>query len=148
MTCSPFTDGQTDTHTDRQNDYCVHPFRVSGFFPSTYHQGSAQYTLHTHTRVIFWILVVHPSSPSIPGVETSGHTTHYTLHTTRVIFWKILAHPCHTSSRPLVSPTDQHHQLPCLLCVFWLLLSRWPAACLTTQTTTRTLSTRVLMANI
>ena len=22
----------TDTHTDRQNDYCGHPFRVSGFF--------------------------------------------------------------------------------------------------------------------
>ena len=30
------------TRTHRQNDYCGHPFRVSGFFPSTYHQGSAQ----------------------------------------------------------------------------------------------------------
>ena len=29
--------------TDRQNDYSGHPFRVSVFFPSTYHQGSAQY---------------------------------------------------------------------------------------------------------
>ena len=28
--------------TDTQSDYCGHPFRVSGCFPSTYHQGSAQ----------------------------------------------------------------------------------------------------------
>ena len=33
------TDTQTDTH---ESDYCGHPFRVSGVFPSTYHQGSAQ----------------------------------------------------------------------------------------------------------
>ena len=33
----------TDGRTDRQSDYCGHPFRVSGMFPSTYHQGSAQY---------------------------------------------------------------------------------------------------------
>ena len=34
---------QTDTHTDRhESDYSWHPFRVSGVFPSTYHQGSAQ----------------------------------------------------------------------------------------------------------
>ena len=34
----------TDTHrqTDTQSDYWGHPFRLSGFFPSTYHQGSAQ----------------------------------------------------------------------------------------------------------
>ena len=32
------------TRTDRQIDYCGHPFRVSGFFPSTYHQGSPQQT--------------------------------------------------------------------------------------------------------
>ena len=32
----------TDRQTDRQSDYCGHPFRVSGFYPSTYHQGSAQ----------------------------------------------------------------------------------------------------------
>ena len=36
------TDTQTCTQTDTQNDYCGHPFRVSWFFPSTYHQGSAQ----------------------------------------------------------------------------------------------------------
>ena len=35
------TDGQTDTH---ESDYWGHPLRVSGFFPSTYHQGSAQYS--------------------------------------------------------------------------------------------------------
>ena len=30
-------------HTGRhESDYCGHPFRVSGVFPSTYHQGSAQ----------------------------------------------------------------------------------------------------------
>ena len=34
---------RTDGHTDRhESDYCGHPFRVSGVFPSTYHQGSAQ----------------------------------------------------------------------------------------------------------
>ena len=46
--CSPRTDGQTDIHTDTQTDrheceYRGHPFRVSGIFPSTYHQGSVQY---------------------------------------------------------------------------------------------------------
>ena len=30
---------RTDGH---ESDYCGHPFRVSGVFPSTYHQGSAQ----------------------------------------------------------------------------------------------------------
>ena len=35
------TDRQTDTH---ESDYRGHPFRVSGVFPSTYHQGSAQQT--------------------------------------------------------------------------------------------------------
>ena len=33
---------QTDRHTDRQSDYWGYPFRVSGFFPSTYHQWSPQ----------------------------------------------------------------------------------------------------------
>ena len=33
----------THTQTDRhESEYWGHPFRVSGFFPSTYHQGSAQ----------------------------------------------------------------------------------------------------------
>ena len=26
-----------------KSDYCGHPFRVSGVFPTTYHQGSAQF---------------------------------------------------------------------------------------------------------
>ena len=34
------TDTQTCTQTDTQNDYCGHPF-----YPSTYHQGSAQYII-------------------------------------------------------------------------------------------------------
>ena len=35
---------QTDRHTDTHEiDYCGHPFRFSGVFPSTYYQGSAQY---------------------------------------------------------------------------------------------------------
>ena len=35
---------QTDGHTDRhESEYRGHPFRVSGIFPSTYHQGSVQY---------------------------------------------------------------------------------------------------------
>ena len=38
------TDRQTDRQTDTQSDYWGHPFRVSEFFPSTYHQGSAQQT--------------------------------------------------------------------------------------------------------
>ena len=34
---------QTDGRTDGDDsDYRGHPFRVSGVFPSTYHQGSAQ----------------------------------------------------------------------------------------------------------
>ena len=37
--CSLRIDTQTDTH---KSDYCGHPFRVSGVFPSTYHQGLAQ----------------------------------------------------------------------------------------------------------
>ena len=41
------TDTQTHTHTQRQIDYWGHPFRVSGFFPSTYHQGSVQQTNST-----------------------------------------------------------------------------------------------------
>ena len=37
------TDRQTDTQTDRhESEYRGHPFRVSGIFPSTYHQGSVQ----------------------------------------------------------------------------------------------------------
>ena len=44
------TDGRTDGRTDTQSDYCGYPFRVSGFFPSTYHQGSAQYY---ENRVIY-----------------------------------------------------------------------------------------------
>ena len=41
------TDRQT--HTDRhESDYWGHPLRVSGFFPSTYHQGSAQ-------QVMLWL---------------------------------------------------------------------------------------------
>ena len=36
------------THTVRhENDYCGHPFRVSGGFPSTYHQGSPICYAHT-----------------------------------------------------------------------------------------------------
>ena len=34
---------QTDRHTyTHESEYRGHPFRFSGFFPSTYHQGSAQ----------------------------------------------------------------------------------------------------------
>ena len=38
--CSSVTDRQTDRH---ESEYRGHPFRVSGIFPSTYHQGSVQY---------------------------------------------------------------------------------------------------------
>ena len=37
---------KTDGHTDTQeSEYRGHTFRVSGIFPSTYHQGSVQHTL-------------------------------------------------------------------------------------------------------
>ena len=37
---------QRNRHTDRhESEYRGHPFRVSGIFPSTYHQGSVQYFL-------------------------------------------------------------------------------------------------------
>ena len=39
--------------THRQNDYCGHPFRVSGFFPSTYHQGSAQLINIFHSQSVW-----------------------------------------------------------------------------------------------
>ena len=40
------TDRRTDGHTDRhESEYRGHPFRVSGIFPSTYHQGSVQKSL-------------------------------------------------------------------------------------------------------
>ena len=47
MLCSPRTDTQTDRY---ESDYCGHPFRVSGAFPSTYHQGSAQYIKDTQEQ--------------------------------------------------------------------------------------------------
>ena len=37
--CSLVTDRHTDTHESENRG---HPFRVSGIFPSTYHQGSVQ----------------------------------------------------------------------------------------------------------
>ena len=38
------TDTQTHRHIDTHgSEYRGHPLRVSGFFPSTYHQGSVQY---------------------------------------------------------------------------------------------------------
>ena len=37
--CSPRKDRRTDRH---ESDYYGHHFRVSGVFPSTYHQGSAK----------------------------------------------------------------------------------------------------------
>ena len=45
MISSSRTERQTDTDT-HESDYCGHPFRVSGVFPSTYHQGSAQLSLN------------------------------------------------------------------------------------------------------
>ena len=38
----PVVRWETDRQTDRQNDYWGHPFKFSGFFSSTYQQGSAQ----------------------------------------------------------------------------------------------------------
>ena len=47
MLGSPVTHTHTHTRTHTQththeSDYCGQPFRVSGVFPSTYHQGSAK----------------------------------------------------------------------------------------------------------
>ena len=47
--CSPRTHRRTDRH---ESDYSGHPFRVSGFFSSTNHQGLAQYP-HRATRLLF-----------------------------------------------------------------------------------------------
>ena len=42
----PVARAQTDEWTDRlEIKNRGQPFRVSGFFPSTYHQGSVQYTV-------------------------------------------------------------------------------------------------------
>ena len=60
---------QTDRQTDRhESDYCGHPFRVSGVFPSTYHQGSAQQQQYfswevlekqssIHLRWLWWLSI-------------------------------------------------------------------------------------------
>ena len=50
------TDTQTCTQTDTQNYYCGHPFGVSGFYPSTYHQGSAQKYIARHTKAAISLL--------------------------------------------------------------------------------------------
>ena len=44
----PVASVQTDRRTHRQSDYCGHPFRISGLFPSTYYQGSAQKMFVSH----------------------------------------------------------------------------------------------------
>ena len=49
MLCSP----STDTH---ESGYCGHPFKVSGIFPSTYHQGSAQFLVN-HNSIVFWVII-------------------------------------------------------------------------------------------
>ena len=43
------THTQTDTH---ESEYREHPFRVSGIFPSTYHQGSVQRTKETEKLLL------------------------------------------------------------------------------------------------
>ena len=50
MLCSPRTDRHThrQTHT-RESEYRGYPFRVSGMFPSTYHQGSVHSLLQLVT---------------------------------------------------------------------------------------------------
>ena len=56
---------RTDGH---ESDYCGHPFRVSGVFPSTYHQGSAQQQQYfswevlekqssIHLRWLWWLSI-------------------------------------------------------------------------------------------
>ena len=45
------TDRLTDRHPGRyESEYRGHPFRVSGIFPSTYQQGSVQYTNASNTN--------------------------------------------------------------------------------------------------
>ena len=76
MLCSPHIDRHTgrQTHT-HESDYCGHPFRVSGVFPSTYHQGSAQYG-QKHNQV-------NPSQPAlIPGQRTTTSATVLPLQST------------------------------------------------------------------
>merc|ERR1711923_427382 len=56
--CSVARIQRHDRHTDRyESGNCGHLFRVSGVFPSTYHQGSAQLTMKLHfsmTRFLRW----------------------------------------------------------------------------------------------
>ena len=43
-------DTQTDTH---ESDYCGYPFKVSGVFPLTDHQGSAQHVMNDSKKSKF-----------------------------------------------------------------------------------------------
>ena len=44
------THTQTDTH---ESDYCGYPFKVSGVFPSTDHQGSTQHVMNDSKKTSF-----------------------------------------------------------------------------------------------
>ena len=56
----PVARSQTHRRTDTQSDYWGHRFRVSGFFPSIYHQGSAQYVSMKNVPLIGqWHIVLN-----------------------------------------------------------------------------------------
>ena len=85
------THRQTDRHTDRhESEYRGHPYRVSGIFPSTYHQGSVQYgrelglwtftsrgLIHKclHSRVVDFFLHYIRDEPSCIGMPMSKDRT-------------------------------------------------------------------------
>ena len=64
------TDGQTHRQTDtHESDYWMHPFRVSGVFPSTYHQRSDQkndfswYPNTSKKNLLIWIKHISEKIP-------------------------------------------------------------------------------------
>ena len=66
--CSLLTDKHTDKQT-HESEYRGHPFRVSGIFPSTYHQGSVQKLLKifNHRTLNFLICTLFSSK----GIRSS-----------------------------------------------------------------------------
>ena len=90
---------QTDRQTDRhESNYCGHPFRVSGVFPSTYHQGSAQLyfsnrhfvgkqspsckqtSLMTHLSFGLWPICCSPHNVKVYSKDVDTICCHQSFH--------------------------------------------------------------------
>ena len=68
---------QTDRQTDRhESEYRGHPFRVSGIFPSTYHQGSVQYSQFYFESVSVTEQKIKRQAQRRAAADRSRHKSH------------------------------------------------------------------------